>query len=146
MTNNRFTPENIGQSRILTLHPKGESSKINFDQCFQGWNDLFEVSTAEFRIRDAFFGRRKPSCWFDGGHGEIAENALLWPAFVWKIPAALAGKGRLLTVRVMTSMLPVFGDPKASGAKWKRGFYQPPRTAETNPGLLSVSLRPPSSI
>ena len=38
--------------------------------------------------------------------------------------------------------LPVFGVPRAAGAKWKRDFYQPPRTGETDPGLLSVSVRP----
>ena len=65
-----------------------------------------------------------------------------WAPFVWKIPSDLTGKGRRLTVRVTTSMLPVFGDPQAAGAKWKRDFYQPPRTGETDPGLLSVSVRP----
>ena len=65
-----------------------------------------------------------------------------WAPFVWKVPSGLTGKGRRLTVLVTTSMLPVFGDPQAAGAKWKREFYQPPRTGETDPGLLSVSLRP----
>ena len=69
-----------------------------------------------------------------------------WAPFVWKVPATLAGEDRRLTVRVTTSMLPVFGDPKASGARWKRDFYQSPRTDETDPGLLSVSVRQASSI
>ena len=63
-----------------------------------------------------------------------------WAPFVWRVPADRAGKGRRLTVRVATSLLPLFGDPKAPGAKWKRDFYKPPLSGESDPGLLSMRI------
>ena len=63
-----------------------------------------------------------------------------WAPFAWKGPVALTGKGRRLTVRVSTSLLPIFGDPKARGAKWRRKFVRSPLSDESDPGLHSVSI------
>ena len=49
-TNQRFTLENIGRNGIWAFHPKGEDTNFDLSQCFQGRNQLFEVSTAEYRI------------------------------------------------------------------------------------------------
>ena len=68
-------------------------------------------------------------------------GARAWEPFAWKIPANLCGSGRRLEISISTSVLPIFGDPKAPGAEWKRGFGFPPRTAESNPGLLAVGFR-----
>ena len=64
-----------------------------------------------------------------------------WEPFEWEIPLALAGKARRLEVKVYTSMLPIFGDPSAPGAKWLRRFVLPPVSDESDPGLLSVEFR-----
>ena len=49
--NKRFTAENIERYDILAFHPFGENPETDLEQCFQGHNVFFDVSTAVSRIK-----------------------------------------------------------------------------------------------
>lgn len=122
-------PEKLSTGSLAAVGLKGFAGTVNYETTL----DLPTDAVLEIASGNAF-----TQVLIDG----VDLGTRAWAPFVWNVPANRTGKNRRLTVRVATSMLPIFGDPEAPGAVWKRAFYHPPRAGESDPGLLSVKVSP----